>query len=652
MATIIDKRYVLGEFVLEPDTRILSRNGEPLHLANLPFRVLLYLIENRERLVGRDELLEQFWDGKDVYDDTLRKAVGAIRKAFDDHAEHAQYIETRRAGGYRYIGPLEELRIADNVPNGVLNTGFSRRFRADAQNPPAETATHNAGPRADAQNPPAEIATHNAGPSPRRVVLLIMGLLVVLSLGAWLGGRLRSHPPPVANIAAPVPARSLAVLPLRNLTGDANNDYLSDGITESLINEVSRIETLKIISRSSAFQFKNKDATAQEIGAKLGVAYILEGGVRQSGAQLRVDVRLVNTKDGSVLWASDSEQKKLSDVFAIQDGITCQIVTALRVKLCGEVAPSARYTANVKAYQLYLQGLYYRNRLETSKAIDFFNQALQLDQNYALAHEGLASTYAVMELNTTVAPGTAAPLAELHANKALASDDSLAGAYLALGVVKTLNNYALAERERYYRQALLKQPNHRTAHLWLSAIYTARGEFADAEAEALRAQEIDPLSYGVRLTLADIYFYWRKPDKVIEQAELMLVLNPGDEQAFSWLALAHAEKGDFAKAFAYLEKLPPHHGTRVTVLVAAGRAAEARQLAVAVVNSDAMKNRPYEIAETYAVTGDKEKAFAWLEKSYQMRQANLVSLKVDPALDSLRDDPRYVDLLRRVHLAD
>ena len=241
-----------------------------------------------------------------------------------------------------------------------------------------------------------------------------------------------------------------------------------------------------------------------------------------------MDVRLVNTKDGSVLWASDSEQKKLSDVFAIQDGITCQIVTALRVKLCGEVAPSARYTANVKAYQLYLQGLYYRNRLETSKAIDFFNQALQLDQNYALAHEGLASTYAVMELNTAVAPGTAAPLAELHANKALAMDDSLAGAYLALGVVKTLTNYDLAERERYYRQALLKQPNHHTAHLWLSAIYTAHGEFAQAEAEALRAQEIDPLSYGVRLTLADIYFYWRKPDKVIEQAELMLVLNPGD----------------------------------------------------------------------------------------------------------------------------
>ena len=447
--------------------------------------------------------------------------------------------------------------------------------------------------------------------------------------------------------------RSLAILPLKNLTGDIANDYLSDGITESLINEVSRIESLKVISRSSAFQFRDKNASAQEIGEKLGVETILEGSLKQSGEKVRVEARLVNTKDGSVLWASDYEQKKLADIFAIQDGIACQIVTELKVKLCGEVLPSERYTKNIKAYQLYLQGMFYRNRLgaeDLKRAVGYFEQALKVDPNYALAHEGLASTYAVMELNAVVPPQTVAPLAELHAQKALELDDSLAGAMIALGAVKTMRNYDLAEREGYYRQALLKNPNHRTAHLWLANNYTVQGKFEEAEAEILRAQEIDPLSVGVHLTLAELYWYWNKPDKIIEQGELMLTANPNDGGAYSLLARAYAQKGDFEKSFTALEKIPSDNLMRVIIFAAAGRTGEARKYAAAFANSDEAKNSPYKAACAYALTGDKETAFAWLEKSYAARQSDLVSMKIDPALDSLHDDARYQDLLRRIHL--
>ena len=448
--------------------------------------------------------------------------------------------------------------------------------------------------------------------------------------------------------------RSIAILPLKNLTGDAANDYLSDGITESLINEISHVESLKVISRSSAFQFKDKNASAQEIGEKLGVETILEGSLRQNGDKLRVEARLVNAKDGSVFWTSDSQERKLADVFAIQNGIVCQLVTELKVKLCGEVAPSERYTKNVKAYQLYLQGLYYRNRLgaeDLKKAIEFYNQALQIDPNYALAHEGLASTYMVMEFNAVVPPGTVAPQAEFHAAKALALDDSLTMAYMVLGAVKTMNNYDLAEREKYYQQALRTSPNHRTAHLWLSNLYTVQGKFGEAEAEILRAQEIDPLSFGVRLNLTELYWYWRKPDKVIEQADLMLAANPGDG-AYQYLAMAYAQKGDFEKAFTALEKIPSDNLMRVIVLAAAGRIDEARAIAEKIGKSDLAKDSPYKVACAYAASGDKEAAFAWLEKSYAMRQADLVSIKIDPVFDSLHDDARYQDLLRRVHLAD
>ncbi len=204
----------------------------------------------------------------------------------------------------------------------------------------------------------------------------------------------------------------------------------------------------------------------------------------------------------------------------------------------------------------------------------------------------------------------------------------------------------------YYKQALFKSPNHRTARLWLSNIYTVQGKFEKAEREILRAQEIDPLSYGVWMTLAELYWYWHKPDKVIEQADLMLAANPVDGGAYGLLARAYAQKGDFEKAFAALEKIPTDNLMRFVILAAAGRMGEAQKFVEAIVNSDEAKNSPFKIACMYAAIGDNEKAFDWLERSYAMRQADLVSIKIDPSLDSLRDDSRYIDLLRRVNLEE
>ncbi len=633
--------FVFGEFSLDARLERLKRRGEEIHLAKRPFSVLLFLIENRERVVGRDELLNQFWDGHDVYDDALRKCVGSIRKALDDTNGSPRFVEIRRGSGYRFVGEViaqeEERRRRGDEEKAVGSRSWQLAVSPNGNN------------QSTFRNPQSAI---------RNRKLLVAALTIVLislaALGFFAFRRQRNDIAAKTLTETVATKRSIAILPLKNLTGDAANDYLSDGITESLINEVSRVETLKVISRGSAFQFKDKDVSAQEIGERLGVETILEGGFKQSGDQLRVEVRLVNAKDGSVMWASNFDQKKLADIFAIQDGITCQIVTELKVKLCGEVPPASRYTQNVGAYQAYLKGLYYRNKLgaeDLNKAVGYFNEALKIDPDYALAHEGLASTYAVMELNAVVPPGSVAPKAEFHAQKALELDDSLAMAYIALGAVRTMQNYDLAERERYYQQALLKNPNHRTARLWLSNIYTAQGKFEQAEAEILRAQEIDPLSLGVRLSLAELYIYWRKPDKSIEQANLMLVANQGDG-AYGYLAMAYAQKGDFENAFAALGKIPSDNLMRVGILAAAGRIDEARTIAKKVAKSDMAKDSPYKVACAYAASGDKEAAFAWLEKSYTLRQADLVSIKIDPALDDLRDDFRYADLLRRVHLDD
>ena len=257
-----------------------------------------------------------------------------------------------------------------------------------------------------------------------------------------------------------------------------------------------------------------------------------------------------------------------------------------------------------------------------------------------------------MELNAIVPPGTVAPKAEFHAEKALELDDNLAGAYLALGVVKTMRDYDLATRETYYRQALQKNPNYRTARLWLANNYAVQGKFEEAEAEILRAKEIDPLSYGVRMQLAELYWYWRKPDQVIEQANQMLALRPESDGAYGLLARAYAQKRDFDQAFAALEKIPTDNLMRVAVLVAAGRAADAGKLDETILNYEEEKNSPYKAACVYAGLGENDAAFASLEKAYQTRQADLISMKIDPAFESLRDDARFNDLLRQTHLAE
>ncbi|MEY2490924.1 MAG: hypothetical protein QOC70_2866, partial [Verrucomicrobiota bacterium] len=486
MEKIAHKNFVFAEFDLDAELRTLRREDVEIHLAKRPFDVLLFLIENRERVVSREELLNRFWDGCEVYDDALRKCVGAIRTAVHDLGKSPRFIETRRGSGFRFIGTISEAPALA----GRLNP---------SQLPVTNYKLENHEPQTNRNGEERENDKRFALKNRKLLLALVAVAVISVTALGFFAHRRQVKAVESKSLTEVVSARrSIAILPLKNLTGDAANDYLADGITESLINELSRIDSLKVISRSSVFQFKKKEMPPQEIGEKLGVETILEGGLRQSGEQLRVEVRLVNTKDGSVRWASDSEQKKLADIFAIQDGITCQIVTELKVKLCGETAPASRSTQNVKAYQLYLQGLYHRNQLTNEnleKAIGFYEEALRVEPNYALAHDGLAELYMVMEFNSLVPPGTAAPKAELHAQKALELDGSLAGPSIVLGAVRTMQNYDLKTRENYYQQALLKNPNHRTAHLWRANNLTVQGKFEEAEREILRVQELDPLSF-------------------------------------------------------------------------------------------------------------------------------------------------------------
>ena len=281
-------------------------------------------------------------------------------------------------------------------------------------------------------------------------------------------------------------------------------------------------------------------------------------------------------------------------------------------------------------------------------------KALEIAPNFAEAHEAIATTYIIMNSNSIVQPFSVIPKAEFHANEALKINENSVDALLVLSETKTSENYDLELRESLLRQAVEKNPNHVRGRMWLSNLLTVQGKFAEAESELLYAQQIDPLSYGVRLNLSELYLYWRKPEKALEQSDLLLDHDPANASALLMKARAYLQSGDIERAKEFWGKLADadKNETSVLFLLRTGKTIEGRSEIKKIAAADKGKTSPYFIGCLYAQLGDREQAFAWLEKSYTARQADLLSLKVDPAVDSLRDDTRYADLLQRVHLAD
>ena len=621
--------YRFADFCFKTDTRSLFRQNEPIHLAKRPFEILRHLIENRERVVSRDELLEKFWEGHDVYDDALRKTVSTIRHALDDTKSPWRYIETLRGSGFRFIGEVEE-EIQSSKFKGQSLKAESKP--ANGQGLPSRKVSF----------------WHS-----RVILVSILGLILILSTSFAVSVYL---PRGAKNVSRSLPKiTAIAVLPLRNLTGEAGLDYLSDGLSEGLINEFSRHSELKVISRSSSFAFKNKDIEPREIAEKLQVEAILEGSLRKFGDEMRLEVNLVDAKDGKVLWTNDAAKSSLGNIFTAQNRIACDLLTKIEAGKCSKT--EVAQNIDTEAYRLYLQGLQLRTNssLETmTKSIGLFEQALKIAPNFAEAHEAIATTYIIMNSNSLVPPLFVIPKAEFHANEALKIDENSVDALLVLSETKTSENYDLDLRENLLRQAVEKNPNHGRARIWLANLLTVQGKFAEAESELLYAQQIDPLSQTVRLNLSELYLYWRKPEKTIGQSDLRLDQNAENASALWLKAKAYLQKGDIEQAQQFWDKLSAadKDDTLIEFLLKRGKTDEARTEIEKLAATEKGKTSPYIIGCLYAELGDREKAFAWLEKSYAVRQADLISIKIDPAIDNIRDDVRYTDLLQRLHLAD
>ncbi len=646
-----DKKIVFGEFQLESASRTLWRESEKLHLAKRPFDILQFLIENRGRVISRSELLEKFWDGHDVYDDALRKTVGAIRQTLDDTKKPPRFIETRYGSGYQFIGAVEESKeIEPNQFSGDANLNMSVSVETESEIQ-----------RTSLYNLPSKKLPRENRKILVAVLVIILISIVTLGFYVYFPSEVEVSATPNNLIQSAAAVRSIAVLPLKNLTGDANNDYFSDGVTESIIAELSRINELSVISRSSTFALKGREFDPREIKKRLNVDALLEGGVQKRGNVLIINLRLVSTSDGRVLWTSQNFERPLATAYELQDTIACNIARELQAEICDGKPKSG--TANGAAYQAYLQGRFYWNKRTgegIKKSIEFYEEALRLDKNYALAYAGLAESYVQGIWHVPFAPKEVLPKAEAAGLKAVELDNNLAEAHTALAGVYGLE-WEWSKSRSEIARAIELNPRYARAHHVQAFCFLVAGRNDEAVAAIERARELDPLNLVINTDKAQIFFTANRSEEAFQQWDKTLELDPNFALAYQHRATAYQVLGNESAAVEDTAKMMELNGQPAEKIAAYRQTAlkyglkEIYRKELKDLLAKERRSEPISFWYTawhHLALGNNDEAFKYLEKIYTERSAEIVIVKTSRLFDSLNSDPRFVDLLKRAGVSD
>jgi adenylate cyclase len=457
-----------------------------------------------------------------------------------------------------------------------------------------------------------------------------------------------------------IPEKSIAVLPFVDLSQARDQEYFCDGISEEILDALAKVEGLRVVARTSSFAFKDKNADVGEIGQKLNVGNVLEGSLRREGNRIRVAVQLVNARDGFHLW-SQTFERELQGVFAVQDEITRAVVDALKIKLA--VALPVHKTPNTEAYDLYLKGRYFVNRKthpDAKRAIDYFQQALAKDPNDALAYAGLSDAYVSLIFPLGVAaPREAMPKAKEAALHALAIDNALGEAHASLAWVTFFYDWDWPAAEREFKRAIELNPNNADAHHWYSHFLMGQGRIEESLTQSKRALELSPFDILLNVHLGWHYLYARQYDQALEQIEKTVEMDKNFAETYPFLGLILEQKGRYDEAIAAFQnaiRLFPGGSSIAeaelahTYAVSGNREAAQKIITELQELAKSKSVSSYQIAAIYAGLGEKDRAFAWLEKAYEERSDGLVNVNADQRFDSLRSDTRFQDLARRIGL--
>src|SRR5438105_908741 len=496
--------------------------------------------------------------------------------------------------------------------------------------------------------------THELSKPKRTKVVVLAGAVIfitVLAVGAYFYVSRKTN----------AAIQSVAVLPFTNASGNSDIEYLSDGITESLINSLSQLPNLSVKARSTVFHYKGKDVTPQQAGTELSVQAVLNGRVMQRGDQLSLSLALVDARTGSQIWGEQYNRKTI-DLAALQSEIARDVSNKLRTKLSGveEQRVTKSYTADSEAYQLYLKGRFYWNKRtidDFNRAIPYFQQAIDKDPNYALAYSGLADSYALLSVFEGP-PKDWMPRAKAAAMKALALDNNLAEAHTSLAQIIAYYDWDFNAAEREFGRAIELNPNYATAHQWHAENLSSLQRHDEALSEMRRAVELDPLALITNRVYGDLLLNARRYDEAIEQYRKTIEMDPNFPTTHAFLGRAYEARQMYDQAVTEYLKFPGPGGFSPEGLTkmkeAYGKAGwngfvQAR-LSELLARSKKDYVPEFILATWYARLGQKEEAFAWLEKAYQARDYRMTQLNVRNDLDSLRSDSRFADLVRRVGL--
>ena len=638
---------------LDPRAYELRRAGRPLKLERIPMELLLLLVELRGRLVTREQIIERVW-GKDVFldaDTSINSAIRKIRTVLKDDPEQPKFIQTVTGRGYRFIGGVTAIVPLTLAPPAQTPAGPNQRLQSVGDlASPAETITQ-----------VRRLAALFHGRAAQAAVAAALLLLSLVAIGYWSVQRRSLLRPQF---------KTIAVLPLQNYSGDPQQEYFVDGMTDSVIADLGKIKDLRVISRTSITPYKNSRRSMREIASDLHADAVIEGSVARSADRVRITIQLIDAARDQHLW-SESYERETKDIFALQSQVAQAIAEQVRAVVTPEEEGhlSRSHVIDPDVYELYLKGRHIMERgglQDVQTAIGYFQSGLEKDPDNALLYTGLADAYIDKMMDVHESPAEATSKARDAAEKALQLDDSLAEAHTSLGMIRLSYDWDWAGAEHEFKRAMELNPGYPLAYVMYGQYLTMVGRHTDAAPYFEKAHKLDPLFGQSYRGEAYSCFMAHKYDEAIVQYRKALELEP-DAITYFGLVLARAEGGDSATAISEAEKAskvdnsPLLLTSLASAYARAGRRGDATRVltrlqeiwdrqgtAPAWHTAHTPYVCPYEVAGVYAQLRENDRAFEWLDRAYRNRSC-LYWLRVDPRFDSIRSDPRFHELLTKLN---